>query len=250
MDRGLGTNSLPQQEARGFPSPPSGILMEDPADQSQPTGAAARAQSTGAHGSLEHRGSRLSRVLFAHRSFPILGAWVCLGASLLLSGKSGHGPSSQPRSLHTHPPPPGFQQQRLRGRQPRLPRPAPPPPPRCRVAGRSWRAVCLSPGSLFFTSSLPAPVQTQGPDPESLGPPTAPSSGSLRWPDSPWCPASASIVLAREAPEPSPKFAAQLAPPQLAPPAGRPATHRREKALRRRPEPAPAASRAVHVPAP
>lgn len=59
--QGLGANRLPQQEALGFPSPPSGILVEAPGDLSKPAGATARAQRCGAHGS--------PMVLFTQPSF-------------------------------------------------------------------------------------------------------------------------------------------------------------------------------------
>lgn len=145
--------------------------------------------------------------------------------------------------------------------------PAPPPPPRRRDAQRrrSWRArrpgrqtswaphprpslasaARLSPRPPCLASPPPARVRIPGPVPEGPGSSAAPSSGSPRWPD---CPRESRVCLRR----PCPRGA--RAQPQVGGevgvPGSPPDTHRGEGALRPRREPAPAASRALHVPAP
>lgn len=80
------------------------------------------------------------------------------------------------------------------------------------------RRARLAPRPLSHTSSPPAWVLIPRPGAPGSGPPAPPPSGSERPPDSPRCPASVPAVLAREAPEPSPKLAAKLAPPARRPP--------------------------------
>lgn len=148
-----------------------------------------------------------------------------------------HDPSSRPRSPTL---PLASSSNSCGALQPSLLVPAAPPALRCGGAGlirsrrarrprrrTSWAprprpflesAALLLPGLLFLTSSPPARLQTPGSVPKGPGPPAAPSSGSLRPPDSPSRPASVSVVLACAAPEPRPKLAAKLAPPARRPP--------------------------------
>ncbi|XP_042770439.1 basic proline-rich protein-like [Panthera leo] len=154
------------------------------------------------------------------------------------------------------------------GRQPGLPRPRTAPSPAAprrpakeelegsatgetNVLGASpasFPRVRLAPvtsASLSRLLSIRPGAEPQARSPRVPVPRAAPSSGSPRRPD---CPRDSRVCLRR----PCPRGA--RAQPQVGGevgvPGSPPATHRGEGALRPRREPAPAASRALHVPAP
>ncbi|XP_066876579.1 basic proline-rich protein-like [Kogia breviceps] len=175
----------------GSPSPPSGIPVEAPGDQSN-----------------------------------------TLPPSLWPNPATAPAPSSQP--------PPGFQQQQLRGPQPR-----PPTSPHCTLPcgaavpgerpgglgdpgderlGRLARVLpSRPPRACHLGLSSSPPLRPPGSKPQARSPrvpvPRRPLPGVPCGPQTlPGAAPSVSAVLARAAPEPSPKLAAKLAPPARRPP--------------------------------
>ncbi|XP_069396217.1 uncharacterized protein [Delphinus delphis] len=204
----------------GSPSPPSGILIEAPGDQSNTSGPPGAGP---AFGKSPPPGE-------AHADF----------LSPLRSGRTQPRPQlPAPLPSPAPQPPPGFQQQQLWGPQPRLPRPhtAPSPAvPRCRAKDLEGSATqetnVLGASPAPFPRARRAPVTSASSSPLLRPPGSKPQARSPRVPvprrplpgvpcvhqTLPGAAPSVSAVLARAAPEPSPKLAAKLAPPARRPP--------------------------------
>lgn len=151
------------------------------------------------------------------------------------------------------PRPSGFQQQQLGVRQPRLrsPRTAPspmrPPHQAKELEGFTTRETdVLGASPASFPRVRRAPVTSVASSPPFHPSESKPQARSprVRVPDSPRVsPVGLRLSCPRGAQD-------QPQVGEVCAPSSQPATHREEGALRRRPESAPAASRAVHVPEP